>query len=139
MPDTATATFSRTGTRCVPVIVSVDNDVVTDFDLAPAPAIYPPEIDFPATGMMVTVEFPFPVWLLDTRLDGDKLFLGLDRLDGDDDWADMIVDLDCPVGAAELRVASERGCKVEVQITVTGAEPVGRCGALYECQPMRRK
>jgi len=132
MPDTATATFSRSGTRCVPVIVSVDNDVVTDFDLAPAAAICPPEIDYPVTCMMVTVEFPFPVWLLDTRLDGDELFLGLDRLDGDDDWADVTVTLDCPVGGAELRPISERGCKVEVQITVTGAEPCGRVGAAYE-------
>ena len=139
MPDrTATAVFSHSGTKCVPVIVTVGEDVLTDFGPASGPAICPPEIDYPVTAVQVAAEFPFPVWLLDTRLDGDTLYLGLDRLDDDDDWADMAVVLDQPCDHAELQIVTERGRTVEVQVTITGAEPIHQCGALYERQSLRR-
>jgi len=129
----AIATFSTTGAVDAPVTIKTGHDVATDFGCASGPAICPPEIDYPVTTFRIAVEFPFPIWLLDTRLEKNVLSLGLDRLGADDDWAELAVVLDYPYdGAAEMRVEAERGRKVELQVTLTGGEPCGGTGAAYE-------
>lgn len=127
--------FSASGVVDVAVDVQERLDTVTTFGTASGPAICPPEIDVPVVEFDVTLTFPFPVILEDDRLQDGTLTLGFERLDAEDeDYSDDVtVSLEYPFsGEADTCFHAVNGREISLTVTVTGDEPAGRCGALYE-------
>lgn len=86
----------------------------------------PSETVYETIRYTVTATLPFPVYLLDVAYRDDALTLTLEQ-PGDEDDADLVIQLDPPYGQIDIRAVSAKGTTVSVIVTVTEAKHAAYC------------
>lgn len=116
--------FSVSGSAVAEVTISEYRDEVIAFGPGQN---NPSEIVYQMVRFTITATLPFPVWLLETFWQDDALVLVLENQAGDEDDADLVIQLDPPYGQIDIRAVSAKGTTVSVIVTVTEAKHAAYC------------